>query len=151
MGGLSETEIASCLDAFLKFDQDGSGTIDKWELERVLNAMGQTPTQGEIHDMIAMVDEDNSGEIDFSEFLSVFESQKRGSADDDDAKAETLEAFVALGGNSDETGYVTRDRLSFVVSKFGLTIDLEKFFNEVDTDGSGTIEYEEFVELFKNE
>ena len=29
--------------------------------ERV--AMGQTPTQGEIHDMIAMVDEDNSGEI----------------------------------------------------------------------------------------
>ena len=26
-------------------------------------AMGQTPTQGEIHDMIAMVDEDNSGEI----------------------------------------------------------------------------------------
>jgi Ca2+-binding EF-hand superfamily protein len=39
MGGLSETEIASCLDAFLKFDQDGSGTIDKWELERVLNGM----------------------------------------------------------------------------------------------------------------
>jgi len=44
------------------------------------------------------VDEDGSGEIEFSEFIKVIEKQKadaQSSAYDSD----TLEAFVALGGN----------------------------------------------------
>ena len=47
---------------------------------------------------LRQVDEDGSGEIEFSEFIKVIEKQKadaKASAYDSD----TLEAFVALGGN----------------------------------------------------
>lgn len=44
------------------------------------------------------MDEDRSGEIEFSEFLKVVEKQKlEAAAVNDDS--DTVEAFVALGGN----------------------------------------------------
>jgi hypothetical protein len=44
------------------------------------------------------VDEDNSGEIEFSEFCRVIEKHKEASASNSDEQ-DTLDAFVALGGN----------------------------------------------------
>ncbi len=111
----------------------GSGTIDSRELRATLVALGQTPTEEEVFNMMKLVrtlisdrqvadtrcamhgllqhsscpsasksvwqvDEDGSGEIEFSEFIKVIEKQKtdaQSSAYDSD----TLEAFVALGGN----------------------------------------------------
>lgn len=49
----------------------GSGTIDATELRATLEALGQKPTDEELFLMIAQVDEDNSGEIEFPEFLKV--------------------------------------------------------------------------------
>ena len=44
------------------------------------------------------VDEDGSGEIEFSEFIRVIEKQK-ADAMSSQYDSDTLEAFVALGGN----------------------------------------------------
>ena len=44
------------------------------------------------------MDEDNSGEIEFSEFCRVIEKHKEASASNSDEQ-DTLDAFVALGGN----------------------------------------------------
>lgn len=44
------------------------------------------------------MDEDNSGEIDFSEFCNVILKHKAATAKNQD-EADTLDAFVALGGN----------------------------------------------------
>ena len=51
--------------------------IDASELKATLNAMGQNPTEEEIFQMISQVDDDNSGEIEFAEFMKVIENQKR--------------------------------------------------------------------------
>merc|ERR1719199_1397292 len=51
--------------------------------------------------MIAEVDSDGSGEIDFSEFLKVIQSQKSKLANQDD-ESDTVDAFIALGGNADK-------------------------------------------------
>merc|ERR1711918_169608 len=86
MGGLWEAtmltqeEIDQCREAFERFDKDGSGTIDVWELKATLNAMGQYPTDEELLQMIAEVDDDGSNEIEFSEFLKVIENQKKREA-----------------------------------------------------------------------
>ena len=44
------------------------------------------------------VDTDDSGEIEFSEFLHVMERQKEAAAAAND-ETDTVDAFVALGGN----------------------------------------------------
>jgi len=55
--------------AFRMYDADGSGDIDCDELESVLTTLGQKPTKKEVEDMIAVVDADDSGTIDWKEFL----------------------------------------------------------------------------------
>jgi len=57
-------------EAFILFDKNGDGTVSHEELGVVLRTLGQNPTEGEVQDMINEVDEDGSGAIDFSKFLS---------------------------------------------------------------------------------
>ncbi|KAF1328908.1 hypothetical protein FI667_g6402, partial [Globisporangium splendens] len=68
---LTQEEIDACRESFVHFDKDGSGTIDKYELSKVLEAMGQKPTDEELFQMIAEVDNDNSGEIEYDEFKAL--------------------------------------------------------------------------------
>ncbi|KAG6609174.1 uncharacterized protein IUM83_13494 [Phytophthora cinnamomi] len=117
---LTQEEIDACRESFVHFDKDGSGTIDKYELSKVLEAMGQKPTDEELFQMIAEVDNDHSGEIEFAD----------------------------LWGNVDKTGHVERKMLVQLIKKdFGLPIDIDRMLDELDTDGSGEIEYEEFKAL----
>jgi len=111
---LSQEDITACREAFDKFDKDGSGTIDASELKATLNAMGQNPTEEEIFQMISQVDDDNSGEIEFAEFMKVIENQKASAAKASD-ETDTIEAFVALGGNADKTGEISTEKLRAVV------------------------------------
>uniref|UniRef100_K3WU82 EF-hand domain-containing protein n=1 Tax=Globisporangium ultimum (strain ATCC 200006 / CBS 805.95 / DAOM BR144) TaxID=431595 RepID=K3WU82_GLOUD len=144
---LTQEEIDACRESFVHFDKDGSGTIDKYELSKVLEAMGQKPTDEELFQMIAEVDNDNSGEIEFSEFLKVIEAQKLRAAQFDD-ESDFIDAFVACGGNPDKSGHVERRMLVQLIKKdFGLPIDIDRMLDELDTDGSGEIEYDEFKAL----
>mmetsp|Transcript_18569 Transcript_18569/g.46793 ORF Transcript_18569/g.46793 Transcript_18569/m.46793 type:complete len:95 (-) Transcript_18569:209-493(-) len=90
---LSQEEIDACQEAFNKFDKDGSGNIDAWELKQTLQAMGQNPTEEEVFQMMAEVDDDGSGSIEFAEFLKVIESQKSKAAAADD-ESDTVDAWV---------------------------------------------------------
>lgn len=82
---LTQAEMDAAIQSFMEYDKDRSGTIDMWELKDVLYgiknlsiilAMGQHPTEEELFQMIAEVDDNMSGAIDFSEFLKVVENQK---------------------------------------------------------------------------
>ena len=64
--------------------------------------------------MISEVDDDHSGEIEFAEFLKVIETQKASAAKAND-ESDTIEAFVALGGNSDKSGEFSTEKLREVV------------------------------------
>lgn len=60
----------------------------------------------------------------------------------------TVDAFVACGGNRDKSGHVQRDVLVKIIKDdFGLTIDINKLIDDIDTDGSGEIEFGEFKAL----
>jgi Ca2+-binding EF-hand superfamily protein len=144
---LSQEEIDGCREAFLAFDKDNSHTIDVWELRQVLEAMGQKPTEEELFQMISEVDENMSGSIDFAEFLKVIENQKERAENFDD-ESDMIDAFVACGGQPDKTGNVKRDTLIKIIkTDFGLTIDIEELIDQIDSDRSGEIEYNEFKRL----
>lgn len=53
----------------------------------------------------------SAGEIEFGEFLQVFESQQEAMAKLSD-ETDTIDAFVALGGGGDKSGSVSAEKLS---------------------------------------
>ena len=55
---LSTKQIAEIQEKFLQFDDDQDGVIDKAELGAILRYMGQTPTEGEVQDILLKLDED---------------------------------------------------------------------------------------------
>ena len=56
-----------------------------------------------------------------------------------------MQAYVACGGNEDKTGHVDRKTITRIIKEdFGLDIDIDKLMDQVDTDGSGEMEYDEF-------
>ena len=148
---LNQEEIDACREAFLSFDKDRSGTIDVWELRQVLEAMGQCPSEEELFQMVAEVDENLSGSIDFSEFLRVIENQKARINSFDDEN-DLIDTFVACGGNSDKTGYVQRETLIKIIKyDFGLTIDIEDLLNRIKLDSAHEgIDFDEFKILLSS-
>jgi hypothetical protein len=69
--GLSEEEIEEIREAFNLFDTDGSGTIDPKELKAAMQSLGFEAKNQTIYQMIADIDKDGNGTIDFDEFLDM--------------------------------------------------------------------------------
>ena len=65
----TDDQLRKLKECFLSLDDDGSGSIGVAELENPLIGLGFANSRQEILDMVAEVDEDGSGQIEFDEFL----------------------------------------------------------------------------------
>lgn len=147
--GLTKEEDAKCFEAFSAFDKDSSGKIDANELRIVLEMMGQKTTEEEIFRMIAEADAENTGEISYAQFRHVIAEQKKNQSASNEE--DTLDAFVAMGGQEDGEGSIDAQKLIDIIkNEFEMTIDIEKLINDIDEDGSGEIEYDEFRNLLSS-
>jgi len=54
---------------FREFDKDGSGEIDRSELDAVFEEMGKHFSDDELQRMIGLVDKDQTGTMDYEEFI----------------------------------------------------------------------------------
>ena len=64
---------------------------------------------------------------------------------------DTLDAFVSMGGQPDGEGFIDAQKLIRIIKdEFEMTIDIEKLINDIDEDGSGEIEYDEFRNLLSS-
>ncbi|KAL3859433.1 hypothetical protein ACJMK2_009654 [Sinanodonta woodiana] len=74
MGGISEQseedEERELREAFRVFDKTGCGYICASDVRAILQCMGEDLTEEEIDEMIAEVDIDGDGRIDFNEFIA---------------------------------------------------------------------------------
>ncbi|KAI9998837.1 hypothetical protein PInf_003428 [Phytophthora infestans] len=61
--------VASYMQVFRMLDLDGSGSVEEAELRTGLAAIGKYPTYEELKEMMDVVDEDGSGQIDIVEFV----------------------------------------------------------------------------------
>jgi len=154
---LTQEEIDDCRVTFAKFnngrkkfDKYEGGTIDLWGLRNVLEAMGQTPSEADVFSMIIEAEEDSTGSINFAEFLHIIEQQKLRALNVDKL-SDLMDAYIACGGDEDLGGCVKRETLVQIVKEeFGLPIDIEELINQIDADGSGEIEFDEFEQLLSS-
>jgi len=73
----SAEDLLSYKRQFAAFDADGGGSVDEHELGAMLAKMGAEVPTAQLKELIAEVDVDGNGEMDFDEFLSMFSSARR--------------------------------------------------------------------------
>ena len=96
--------------------------------------------------MIATSDPENTGTIQYNQFKELIEEKRE--SEGGSTEEELLEAFVAMGGQPDGDGFIDADKLIHTIkNEFEMTIDIENLILEIDEDGSGEIEFDEFKEL----
>ena len=66
---------AEALKAFKKIDADGSGDLDIVEIERLTRYFGKPLSPTEMDAAFAEMDTDNSGTVDFGEFMEWWHKQ----------------------------------------------------------------------------
>ena len=123
-----------------------SGTIDAKELKVAMRALGFEPKKEEIRKMIAEIDRDGSGTVDFNEFLAMM-TTKMGERD---SREEILKAFRLF--DDDETGKISFRNLKRVANELGEKMsdeELQEMIDEADRDGDGEINQDEFFRIMK--
>ncbi|KAJ9524102.1 hypothetical protein QJQ45_022540 [Haematococcus lacustris] len=146
---LSAQEIELCHRTFMMIDKNASGCICADQLKLALAILGQQPTEEELFVMIAQIEfvflasHPGHTHIASQQPLALnyylWTTTKRC--------FETIDAFVALGGNADTSGHISTSRLLSVVQEFELTLNVDKLLAELDADNSGQIGYELFKQL----
>ncbi|XP_023330019.1 calmodulin isoform X2 [Eurytemora carolleeae] len=66
-------DIAAYRKTFEKFDDDGNGEIDVGEFGTMIRSLGLSPTDSEIQILFNKMDTDESGFIEFNEFIHILD------------------------------------------------------------------------------
>ena len=129
-------------DAFEMFDKDKDGTITTKELANVMRSLNHDPTEDELNEMIAEVDLDGNGEIDFEEFVTLMNRRSK----ETDTEEEVLNAFKVF--DKEGNGLISVTELRHIMVTLGDQLnedEVDELLREADSDGDGFINYEEFI------
>jgi len=141
---LTDDQIQDFKDAFKKFDTEGNGEIPTSELGTVMRMLGHLLKDEELQEAIDAVDGDGSGFVDIDEFIELMRIKSKEAADE----AEIKEAFRIL--DRDSKGEIHTDVIKEILLElFGnLTKEeVDDIIADIDEDGSGWVDYDEFKEL----
>ena len=136
-------QIYAC---FFQYDYNKEGIMNTTDLKGALENLGEKVSDTQVYRMIADVDPNNTGTLNFYSFKDIVSAKREDERETSDA--DLLDAYVAMGGDQDGGGCVDADVLIRTIKQeFEMTIDIEALIAEVDEDGSGEIEFDEFKEL----
>ncbi|KAF4664618.1 hypothetical protein FOL47_005041 [Perkinsus chesapeaki] len=146
--------------AFDSFDLDRNGYVGASELRHVLSLIGESATDAEIDEMIAMCDPDGDGQASFPAFRALFSEdphnidfERKGPG----PKPPKASSGAIAGGVSPTAGSQGLDSMTKIMEGFTGGTKLKpayikkvyKKFQAVDQDGSGRIEYPEFLAVME--
>lgn len=148
-----EPILRKITETFRKYDCSGDGAIDKAELTRVFKeSLGLKLQPSQVEEACQEVDKDQSGQIEFDEFASMWVvlSRKRKPINPREyltaqELGANLEMFRAFDKSGD--GKIDVDELDALFRRVGVVLRpdrLKAAVRQFDSDGSGEIDFEEF-------
>merc|ERR1712168_1232332 len=139
---LTDDQVADFKDAFKKFDAAGAGEIPTSELGTVMRMLGHNLKDDELEECIKMVDSDGGGSVDIDEFMELMRTKTK------EAQVEVEEAFRVL--DKEGKGEIHTDVITELLVQLDDSLteaDLKDLIAEIDSDGSGWVDYDEFKAL----
>ena len=139
-GSTQEDKDQMLLKLFNSVDTDGGGSLGMAEIVELSRQAGHGLKGVELEAAMAEMDEDHSGEVDFSEFQQWFKRM-------DDDNALLKDAFAAV--DSDGSNSLDKWELETVLFEMGQTLtpaELNAAMRTMDDDDSGEVSFEEFAE-----
>jgi calmodulin len=129
--------------AFQMFDTAKTGFIETIKISTILNTMGQLFDEAELQALIDEEDPEATGKVNFDGFCNIA-SHFLDEEDDEAMQQELKEAFRLY--DREGNGYITTSTLKEILAalddKLNST-DLDGIIAEIDTDGSGTVDFDE--------
>lgn len=147
MDALEKDQIESLRKAFDSFDTDKVGYITTETVKTILRMMGVKISEKNLAEVISETDEDGSGQLEFEEFVSLA-AKFLVEEDEESLKAELKEAFRIY--DKEGQGYITTQVLREILIEIDGKLtsdDLDGIIEEVDEDGSGTLDFDEFMAM----
>jgi len=147
MSDLDEAQTAALKTAFESFDTEGKGAIGVETISNILRMMGVKVKEADLKEIIDEVDDDGSGMLEFEEFTELA-AKFLIEEDEEELKNELKEAFRIY--DKDGQGFITNDVLREILKEIDPKLtdaDLDGIIEEVDEDGSGTMDLDEFMEM----
>ncbi|XP_055315919.1 troponin C, isoallergen Bla g 6.0101 isoform X2 [Sitodiplosis mosellana] len=146
---LDKETVRILRNAFTAFESpEKKGVIMANDLATIVEMLGHRLNDQQQKQALREADPRNSGELDFESF-AVYASRYVEVEEDAEAVAKELrEAFLLY--DRDAKGYITVEVLRDILHELDDKIssgDLDLMIDEIDADGSGTVDFEEFMEV----
>mmetsp|Transcript_91352 Transcript_91352/g.200132 ORF Transcript_91352/g.200132 Transcript_91352/m.200132 type:complete len:471 (+) Transcript_91352:78-1490(+) len=139
---LKDSDLEELRSVFIALDRNKDGTLSKQELVEGLKK-ANVPMPDDFGHVLDSLDTDGSGSIDYSEFLASTLTRKQY------LKEEAAWAAFRMF-DKDGDGQITKEELAHVLEDKDLQISAD-IMQEVDTDASGTISFEEFKHMLSQD
>ncbi|EAA10802.5 AGAP006181-PA [Anopheles gambiae str. PEST] len=149
---LSKDQMKILKESFEAFDIEKKGSISVEVVGTILELLGQTLSEEELKEVMEEYDVDESGQIEFDEFLELASNFVEPEEDYDALRAELREVFMMYDKNG--TGFIPLDVFKKILQELDGAVpenELDDIIDEIDADGSGTVDFEEFMEVMTGE
>ncbi|CAK0843179.1 unnamed protein product [Prorocentrum cordatum] len=143
---MDDQKMEQLRQIFVKFDTKGNGTLNLLDLKACLAEAGVTDTET-VQSLAQALDADNSGFIDYTEFLAASLDHRRASQE-----AVCWSAFRTF--DQDDDGKISRKELREVLQARDTEHHLDEetintILKDVDVDGDGFIDFNEFMKMLR--
>lgn len=151
---LDKSQLEQLQQAFDAFDIEKVGYLMPETVGTILGCFDQTISQTRILEIVNEVDEDGSGQIEFEEFcvLAAKFLVEEEEVSEEQMQDELREAFRFY--DREGNGTITTDVLRELVKELDESLDekqLDEIVAEMDNDGSGALDFDEFMEVMMGE
>ncbi|KAK9277259.1 hypothetical protein L1049_006798 [Liquidambar formosana] len=146
MATLQSDQVKQLKDIFMRFDMDSDGSLTQLELAALLRALGLKPTGDQLHELLANMDSNGNGSIEFDELVvAIMPDMSQEVLVNQEQLLEVFRSF-----DRDGNGYITAAELAGSMAKMGHPLtyrELTDMMREADENGDGVISFNEFATM----
>eukprot|EP00761_Pharyngomonas_kirbyi_P007300 gb/GECH01007310.1/.p1 GENE.gb/GECH01007310.1/~~gb/GECH01007310.1/.p1 ORF type:complete len:158 (+),score=36.25 gb/GECH01007310.1/:1-474(+) len=148
MNEFSFSQLETIKEIFESFNTDGTGYVSLFHAVFMFNKLGFYVTEdhlkilkkevigeeGRAEESGQQEDDDEDNEVNVHQFVSMLRLHCSRTCDKAHSEQPYVDAFVALGGSPDKSGHIQADKITDLIKRFNLDLDIFTMCRKGDYD-----------------